>query len=126
MQEMKTEFLRLLHSASEAGIVNWKLVKDEVRDPNEDRTIYQGFIGDEPIEIELVSFQVAYEKSYEVLLARIIGLKAYIEVGVGTEGFTLVTEMIAHPKSVDASKKHMKTAVEKVQQLLKHRNVDSK
>jgi hypothetical protein len=118
MQEMKSEFIRLLHRASETGKINWKLEKEEERDPNEDRTIYQGYIGNEPIEIELVSFQVAYEESYEVLLARISGLKTYIEVGVGTEGFSLVTEMIAHPKSIEASEKQLKKAIEKVQHLL--------
>ena len=95
MLDAEIKFLEALHKATELGAISWFIVRDEERDPNEDRAIYAALVGDKRVEVELVNFMVAKGQSFEVVLARVSGLGVWFHVAVGTKGYDLVIGMLS-------------------------------
>ena len=87
MFEAELEFIEALHRATMQKLVTWSIAGDD------DTETFVGRVADQEISVELLS--LPDERGAERLMYRVVGLKLWLRFSVGTEGYGLISDMLA-------------------------------
>jgi hypothetical protein len=109
--EAQLAFVEALRDATARKAISWVSV------PDDDREISRAEVDGESVEVEFVYFEVATGGTYEIVLARVSGMRAYFHVAVGTPAFHILREMLAPQQSRDATVKSLEKATARVRGL---------
>lgn len=111
-QNAELAFVEALYDATVRNIIAWKLI------PDDDREISQAEVDGDIIEVEFVYFPAATGGTFEIVLARVSGMKTYFQVAVGTPAYQILRSMLSSKQSLKSSIKSLDKATGRVRKLL--------
>jgi hypothetical protein len=104
-------FVEALRDAIVRGLVTWTSV------PDDDREISRAEIDGDVVEVEFVYFPVAVGGTFEIVLARVSGMKTYFQVAAGTPAYHILRDMLAPQQSRESLVKGLTKATARVRRL---------
>lgn len=94
MSTIDIDILELLLEATKRETIQWRI---NLEDPNLE--LFEGDLGDDAFEIEIIHMRRASNDATEKALARIQGRKIYQTYAAGTQGFMLLCEILSESRS---------------------------
>jgi hypothetical protein len=86
-------FVEALGDATVRGVIAWTIV------PDDDRDISKAEADGDVVEVEFVYFPVAVGGTFEIVLARVSGMKTHFQVAAGTPAYHILRDMLAPQQS---------------------------
>ncbi len=105
-------FVEALRDVTVRGLVRWTSV------PDDDREISRAEIDGDVVKVEFVYFPVAVGGTFEIVLARVSGMKTYFQVAAGTPTYHILRDMLAPQQSRESVVKSLTQATARIRRLL--------
>ena len=117
MLEDTLEFLTVLRTATEKGIVTWRIVD------NDERDLFEASVDGQEITVELLMLRGPDDMGGERAFVRVVGLKVWEVFARGTQGYDIVMSMLClnifgWKQGAEGHGKSLKRATSRIRDLL--------
>lgn len=117
MLEDTLEFLTVLRTATEKGIVTWRVVD------NDERDLFEASVDGQEITVERLMLREPDDVGGEHAFVRVVGLKVWEVFARGTQGYDIVMSMLGvnilgWKQGAEGYGKSLKMATSRIRNLL--------